>query len=136
MTRAHKTLIWERTRHVQRLRQALRDFFPAALEAFEDLTAPDALELLAKASDPASAARLTRSQITAALRRARRRHVAERAEQIRTALRTEQLTQPPAVAAAYAATVRSQVAVLTVLNTEIDTMEGEVSRTFWPAPGR
>jgi transposase len=40
IARAHKTLIWERTRHVQRLRQALQDFFPAALEAFEDLTAP------------------------------------------------------------------------------------------------
>ena len=49
VTRAHKMLIWERTRHVQRLRQALREFFPAALEGFEDLTAPDALELLAKA---------------------------------------------------------------------------------------
>ena len=33
--------------------------FPAALEAFEDLDAPDALELLAPAPDPASAARLT-----------------------------------------------------------------------------
>lgn len=41
VTRAHKTLIWERTRHVQRLRNALREFFPAALVAFEDLSAPD-----------------------------------------------------------------------------------------------
>src|SRR5206468_4615501 len=120
-----RTLIWERTGHVQRLRRALRDFFPAALVAFEDLTAPDALELLAKGPDPESAARLTRSQITAALRRARRRHVAERAEQIRTALRTEHLTQPPVVAGAYAAIVRSQVAVLAALNTEIATMQGE-----------
>jgi hypothetical protein len=131
---AHKTLIWERTRHVQRLRQALGDFFPAALEAFEDLTAPDALELLAKAADPESAARLTRSQITAALRRARRRHVDQRAEQIRTALRAEHLTQPPAVAAAYATIVRSQVAVLAVLNTEIATMQGEVTAHFGQHP--
>jgi transposase len=47
VARAHKTLIWERTRHVQRLRHQLRDFFPAALAAFDDLDAPDALELLA-----------------------------------------------------------------------------------------
>ena len=134
VTRAHKTLIWERTRHVQRLRHALREFFPAALDAFEDLTAPDALELLGKASDPESAARLTRAQITAALRRARRRHVAERAAQIQTALRAEQLTQPPVVAAAYAATVRSQVAVLTTLNAEVDTMEGEVATHFGRHP--
>jgi transposase len=28
LTRAHKTLIWERTRHLLRLRHALREFFP------------------------------------------------------------------------------------------------------------
>jgi transposase len=33
VARTHKTLIWERTRHVQRLRHQLRDYFPAALEA-------------------------------------------------------------------------------------------------------
>jgi transposase len=134
VARAHKTLIWERTRHVQRLRQALQDFFPGALEAFEDLTAADALELLGKAPDPESAARLTRSQITAALRRARRRHVDDRAEQIRTALRAEQLTQPPAVTAAYGAIVRSQVAVLTTLNAEIGAMQSEVAAHFGRHP--
>ena len=134
VARAHKTLIWERTRHVQRLRQALQDFFPASLEAFEDLTAPDALELLAKAADPATAARLTRAQITAALRRARRRNVVERAEQIQTALRAEQPTQPPTVAAAYAAIVRSQVAVLATLNAEIATMQDEVAAHFGQHP--
>jgi hypothetical protein len=49
LARTHKTLIWERTRAVQRLRHQLREYFPAALEAFEDLDAPDTLELLGKA---------------------------------------------------------------------------------------
>ncbi len=49
VARAHKTLIWERTRHTQRLRNALREYFPAALEAFDDLDAADTLELLGKA---------------------------------------------------------------------------------------
>ena len=35
VARAHKTLIWERTRHTLRMRQALREYFPAALEAFD-----------------------------------------------------------------------------------------------------
>lgn len=35
--RAHQNLIWERTRHVLRLRSALREFFPAALIVFDDL---------------------------------------------------------------------------------------------------
>ena len=112
VARAHKTLIWERTRHTLRLRHALREFYPAALVAFPDLTGADALELLAKAPDPASAARLTITQITAALKRARRRHVAAKAEALQAALRTEHLGQPDTVTAAYAATVRAQVAIL------------------------
>ncbi len=36
VARAHKTLIWERARQVQRLRHQLRDYFPAALEAYAD----------------------------------------------------------------------------------------------------
>ena len=34
VTRAHKTLIWERTRHAQRLRNALREYFPGRLAGF------------------------------------------------------------------------------------------------------
>jgi hypothetical protein len=67
--RMHKTMIWERTRAVQRLRHQLREYFPAALEAFEDLDAPDTLELLGKAADPERARKLTRAQVSAALRR-------------------------------------------------------------------
>ena len=91
VARAHKTLIWERTRHVQRLRHALREYFPAALVAFEDLTAADTLELLAKAPDPDRGGPADPDQITAALRRARRRHVAEKAAAIQAALRAEHL---------------------------------------------
>ena len=49
--RAHQKLVWERTRHLLRTRLALREYFPAALEAYACLTlaGKDALELLAKA---------------------------------------------------------------------------------------
>jgi transposase len=97
VARAHKTLIWERTRQVQRLRHQLREYFPAALEAFEDLDAPDTLELLAKAPDPARAAKLTRAQVSAALKRARRRDITAKATAVITALRGAQLGQPPAI---------------------------------------
>ncbi len=130
VARAHQTLIWERHRHMLRLRTALREFFPAALEAFGDLTAPDALELLAKAPDPASAARLSRAQIAAALNRARRRQAGDKAAVIAVALRTAQLAQPPAVAAAYAATVRSLAAMITAFNAEITAMEEQVTACF------
>src|SRR3989337_3675852 len=58
LTRAHKTLIWERSRHLLRLRHALREFFPAALVAFDDLAAVATLELLGAGPDPTSAAAL------------------------------------------------------------------------------
>jgi transposase len=134
LSRAHKTLIWERTRHILRLRQMLREFFPAALLAFDDLAAPDALELLGRAPEPVSAAGLSTAQITAALKRARRRDVAAKAATIQAALRSRQLGQPPVLAGAYAATVRAQVTILTTLNTEITIMESQVEAHFGQHP--
>nr|WP_035954477.1 IS110 family transposase [Parafrankia sp. EUN1f] len=134
VTRTHKTLIWERTRHTQRLRHALRDYFPAALVAFEDLGAADTLELLAKASTPAEAARLTVSQISAALRRARRRDIPAKAAAIQAALRAEHLGQPDVVTGAYAVSVRSLVAVLTVLDDQVKFLQGQVEEHFGRHP--
>jgi transposase len=134
VARAHKTLIWERTRHIQRLRHQLREYFPAALEAFEDLAAPDTLELLAKAPDPARAAKLTRAQISAALKRARRRNIADKATAITAALRGEHLAQPPALTAAYAATVRSLIAVITTVSQQAKALEVQVGAHFGQHP--
>jgi transposase len=134
VTRAHKTLIWERTRHTQRLRHALREYFPAALAAFEDLDAADALELLAKAPDPASAARLTITQISAALTRARRRNIAEKAARIQTVLRGQHLGQPEVITAAYAATTRAAVAVLRTLDEQVKALQGQVDAHFGQHP--
>jgi transposase len=134
VTRAHKTLIWERTRHTQRLRHALREYFPAALEAFEDLDAPDVLELLAKAPDPATAARLTITQISAALTRARRRNVADKAARIQAVLRAEHLGQPEVLTAAYAATTRAAVAVLRTLDEQVKVLQGQVDAHFGQHP--
>jgi hypothetical protein len=134
LARTHKTLIWERTRQVQRLRHQLLGYYPAALEAFDDLDAPDTLELLGKAPDPARAAKLTRAQVSAALKRARRRNITDKATAILTALRSPQLGQPAAVTAAYAATVRSLIAVITVLNEQVKALQGQVEEHFGQHP--
>jgi hypothetical protein len=134
LARTHKTLIWERTRQVQRLRHQLLGYYPAALDAFDDLDAPDTLELLGKAPDPARAAKLTRAQVSAALKRARRRNITDRATAILAALRSPQLGQPPAVTAAYAATVRSLIAVITVLNEQVKALQGQVEEHFGRHP--
>ena len=134
LARTHKTMIWERTRQVQRLWHQLREYYPAALEAFDDLDAPDTLELLGRAPDPARARKLTRAQVSAALKRARRRNIPEKATAILAALRGEQLGQPPAVTAAYAATVRSLIAVITVLNEQVKALQGQVEEHFGQHP--
>jgi transposase len=89
LARAHQGFVWERQRHVNRLRSALREFYPAALQAFgSDLGARDAIAVLKVASTPELGRRLSRSKIAAALRRGgRQRNVPARAEQIQQALR-------------------------------------------------
>jgi transposase len=132
VARAHQTLIWERTRHTLRLRSALREFFPAAQVAYAGLglTGADVLELLVKAPDPASAAKLSAAQISAALKRARRQDVPAKAKAIKDALGTRQLSQPAAITAAYAATVAAIAHVLITLNEQIKQLETQVEAHF------
>ena len=52
LARAHQNLIWARTRHTNGLRSALRDYYPAALETFDDLADRDALAILHRAPTP------------------------------------------------------------------------------------
>lgn len=134
VARTHQSLIWDRSRHVLRLRAALRDFFPAALKAFPDLDAPDALELLVTAPDPDRAARLTQARIAAALRRAKRRNIDAKAAQIRQILRAEQLRRSPAVQSAYAAIVASQASIVQMLNAQIEEMGTVVHAHFGRHP--
>jgi hypothetical protein len=131
--RAHQKLVWERTRHQLRMRSALREYFPAALEAYKELglTGKDTLELLQKAPDPESAARLTAAQVTAALKRAGRRgDLQERAREIRAVLRAPHLGQPEVIAGAYAASVQAGAAVIAALNEQAKIMEARVSALF------
>ena len=119
-----------------RLRSALVEFFPAALEAFPDLDEPDALELLAVAPDPDTAARLSLSRITAALTRARRRNVQQRAHHIRQVLRAGELRQSPPVQHTYAAIVSAQVQLIVYLERASRRTRGGGGPPFWAAPRR
>lgn len=125
LARAHQNAIWERTRHVLRLRSTLREYFPAALEAFADLAASDTLTLLERAPSPALAAKLTRGQLVAALRAARRHHVQAKAAALQEVLRAPALRQPPVLDSAYATIVAGQVRIIAALNAQITGL-GEV----------
>src|SRR5919204_6431888 len=77
LARAQQDAVWNRQHVVNQLRSLLREYYPAFLEAFQDrrpggLAHPDARAVLAIAPTPAQAARLTRPQLSAALKRAGR----------------------------------------------------------------
>jgi Transposase/Transposase IS116/IS110/IS902 family len=134
VARSHQAFIWDRTRHFLRLRSALRAFFPAAIEAFPDLMAPEALELLERAPDPARAARLSRSKITAALARAHRREPEVKAEAIQAVLRAPAVRQAPPIEAAYAVIVASGVRLIAQLNAQIAELQAVVAEGFGRHP--
>ena len=114
LARAHQSMGWMRGQQANQLRSTLREFYPAALEAFEALTSTDALSVLAIAPTPSQGRGLSVKRIEAALRRGgRQRYVTARAEVIHAALQSEQLSQPPMVAAAFGASVSALVGVLT-----------------------
>jgi transposase len=134
VARTHQTLIWDRSRQLLRLRSALREFFPAALEAFAGLAAPDALELLGRAPGPGRAAPLPHAKITAALQRANRRGPATKATQIQGILRAPALRQPPAAESAYATIVAGQIRLIAALNGEIGELGEVVASHFGRHP--
>ncbi len=135
LARAHQNLIWTRTRHTNTLRSALREYYPAALDAFEDLAHGDALGVLGRAPTPEQGAALNLPAIQSALKRGgRQRNIAARAREIQAALRTQQLAAPPPVAAAFAATTRATVGIIGELNRQISALETSLAAHFETHP--
>lgn len=135
LARAHQNLIWTRNRHTNTLRSALREYYPAALEAFGDLADRDALAILGRAPDPRKAASLSLAKIRSALKAAgRQRNIDLRAQEIQAALRSEQLAAPAAVITAFAATTRATISLIAELNRQIDDLENELSAHFETHP--
>jgi hypothetical protein len=135
LARAHQNLIWARTRHTNSLRSALREYYPAALEAFDDLADRDALAVLGRAPTPADARRLSLSKIRSALKAAgRQRNLDSRALQIQELLRTQQLTAPAAVTAAFGSSTRAAVDIIAELNHQINQLEAELATHFEAHP--
>jgi len=135
LARAHQSLIWTRQRQLNALRSALREFYPGALAAFDELGHPDALAMLVVAPDPDRGRRLSTTQIVAALRRGgRQRNLERRAAEIREALRAPQLAAPVLVAQAQAASVAALVAVIRTLTTQITALEASLGEHFEQHP--
>lgn len=135
VARAHQSAIWSRRRLANQLRSALREFYPQALAAFDDLAHPDALAVLALAPNPEAGRSLSRAKIAAALRRAGRQvNVERRAEAIQTALRAPGLAQPATVSAAYGQVAKSLTTVIAATSGQIAELETALDEHFAQHP--
>jgi len=102
LARAQQDAVWDRTCAHNKLRSHLREYFPGFLAAFAEarggIMRPEARTILAAAPDPATAARLTPTQLRALLRKAgRSRGVDPEATRLREAFRAPQMRQLPLV---------------------------------------
>jgi hypothetical protein len=135
LARAHQRMVWSRGRQTNLLRSTLREFYPAALVAFDDLASGDALEVLRIAPTPTLGAGLSISKIASALRRGgRQRRVDERAAEIQTALRSEQLHASAVVATAMGASVAANVAVIAEMSAQTAVLATELEAGFEQHP--
>ncbi|MFF4666140.1 IS110 family transposase [Streptomyces sp. NPDC001282] len=102
LARARQDAVWNRQQLVNHVRSLLREYYPAALDAFlgkhHGLARAEARAVLAAAPTPSKAARLSLPQLRAALKRAgRQRGVDAEAERLREVLRGDHARQPAAV---------------------------------------
>jgi len=136
LARAHQSFVWQRQRQVNALRSALREYFPAALQAFgTDLAGAEAVAVLGLGPTPPRARELSRAKIAAALRRAgRQRRVEERAAQIQVALRAEQPEAPALIAEAFGRAATASQAVISALSDQIGELERELAERFSAHP--
>ncbi len=129
--RAHHNLIWSRQRQMNQLRSALREYYPAALEAFPILIHSDCFGVLAAAPTPTQGRKLTLPQIKAAMRRGgRKRGFDKRAPQIQQILRSEQLSAPSQVEKAMGSHVTALITMAIEFTSQIHRLEAELGELF------
>jgi hypothetical protein len=131
LARGHQSLIWTRQRQTNALRNALREFYPGALQAFDDLASTDSTAVLEAAPTPLLGRGLTEARIGRLLKASgRQRNTERRAKQIREALQAPQLEAAPVLSDAYGDVVHSLVAVIGGLTREIERLQAELAERF------
>jgi transposase len=131
LARAHQDAVRTLVRDTNRLRSLLREFFPAAVAAFPNLSTRSALTVLAAAPTPTAAGRLSSDQIHDLLLSTGRIAVRTgEVERIRRAFAAEQLHQPPPVEQAMGDAVGSIVTTLQATKTAIGDLETALAARF------
>lgn len=134
LARAHQDTVWRQRADSNRLRSQLREYYPAALLAFPDLTTRTALAVLAKAPTPAAAATLTQEHLIELLRAAGRGTLPAQAERLRDIFTANQLRQPPTIEAAMGQSTAAIVTTLTATGQALRDLEAALAASFEQHP--
>jgi transposase len=128
LARAQQDAVRERRRQTARLRCQLREFYPAALRAFPDLTTKTALTVLSAAPTPGQALGLTHDDLHAFARSCGRWGISLReVNRLHDVLHQPQLRQPASVEQAMGAVVLQLVLGLRILSLTISRLEAELA---------
>jgi transposase len=135
LARAQQDAVWNRQQVANQLRSLLREYYPAALAAFESwkngLCRSEAHEVLKLAPTPTRAARLTRAQLQAALKRAgRQRGIEAEAERLREVFREDDAHQPALVEDALGKQMLAVLVQLQAACTATDDLAQAVEEAF------
>ena len=139
LARAQQDAVWDRTCAHNKLRSLLREYYPGIIAAFVDkrhgLLRPDARAVLAAASTPRAAAKLTKTQLRALLRRAgRERGVDAEADRLQAILRADYLHQPQLVEDALGRQALALLRQLTAACANADELAAAVIEHFETHP--
>ncbi|MER7780593.1 IS110 family transposase [Streptomyces sp. NPDC096191] len=135
LARAQQDATWNRQQISNQVRSLLREYYPAALDAFapwqNGLCRPAARELLKVAPTPARAAALTRSQIRSALKRAgRSRGIDAETDRIREVFQAQYAHQPQLVEDALGKQMLALLRQLEAACLAADELADAVEETF------
>ncbi|MFH8582184.1 IS110 family RNA-guided transposase [Streptomyces zaomyceticus] len=135
LARAQQDATWNRQQISNQLRSLLREYYPSALAAFDPwrngLCRREAHELLKATPTPTRAARLTRVQLQAALKRAgRQRGIEADAERLREVFRADWAHQPALVEDALGKQMLALLLQLEAACTAADQLAEAVEEAF------
>lgn len=137
--RAQQDAVWNQAQLNNQLRSHLKQYFPAALAAFQvraiGLDSREARAVLAAAPDPATAARLTRTQLRSLLRKSgRQRNIDTWTDRLRTVFTSDYLHQLPLVEQAMGRQTTALVHQLDAACQAADDLAAAASEAFAQHP--
>jgi len=139
LARAGQDAAWHRQQMSNQLRSLLREYFPAALDAFAGtkagLASADARTILTAAPTPAVAAKLTKAQLRRLLITAgRQRNIDTWVQRLHSTFRAEQLRQLPRVEAAFGEQARALLLQLDATCRAVEQLAAATDEAFTQHP--